>query len=232
MKNVKQKQPIVQAAINKSLSGGGSSGTSDYTDLENKPQINSVTLSGNKTTSDLGIDAVPEVTSNDNGKVLTATYSGGAGTYDWANKGVPTVTSNDDGKILTATYSGGTGTFAWATAGNGMELVESFDVTPTSTSEKTNVWEIPSPTTVTALYLIFVVYNGKKGHNSADVCYLSTTATPIESTVNSNPTLSYSLFNRSNSLSSADYLQFDSSYEHLVITGIDSQCIGKIYKLI
>lgn len=34
-------------------SGGG--GTSDYSDLSNKPSINSVTLSGNKTTSDLGI---------------------------------------------------------------------------------------------------------------------------------------------------------------------------------
>lgn len=36
-------------------SGGG---TSDYTDLSNKPSINSVTLSGNKTSADLGI---PEV---------------------------------------------------------------------------------------------------------------------------------------------------------------------------
>ena len=35
-------------------SGGG---TDDYEDLENKPQINAVTLAGNKTTSDLGIDA-------------------------------------------------------------------------------------------------------------------------------------------------------------------------------
>ena len=35
--------------------GGGSGGTSDYTDLENKPQINNVTLSGNKSLSDLGI---------------------------------------------------------------------------------------------------------------------------------------------------------------------------------
>lgn len=34
-------------------SGGG--GTSSYTDLSNKPQINSVTLSGNKSLSDLGI---------------------------------------------------------------------------------------------------------------------------------------------------------------------------------
>jgi len=35
---------------------GGSGGTSDYTDLTNKPQINSVTLSGNKSFTDLGID--------------------------------------------------------------------------------------------------------------------------------------------------------------------------------
>ncbi len=37
-------------------SGGGGGGTSDYTDLSNKPQINSVTLSGNKSLADLGID--------------------------------------------------------------------------------------------------------------------------------------------------------------------------------
>ena len=34
---------------------GGSSGTSDYTSLSNKPQINSTTLSGNKTSDDLGL---------------------------------------------------------------------------------------------------------------------------------------------------------------------------------
>lgn len=86
----KQKQPVVQTAINNALSGGGgggTGGTTDYTELENKPQINSVTLSGNKTTSDLGIDEVPEVTSEDNGKVLTATYSGAmaSGYYQWGN---------------------------------------------------------------------------------------------------------------------------------------------------
>ena len=39
--------------LNKLEGGGG--GTSDYTDLTNKPQINSVTLSGNKSLADLGI---------------------------------------------------------------------------------------------------------------------------------------------------------------------------------
>jgi len=36
-------------------STGGSGGTSDYTNLSNKPKINNVELSGNKTTSDLGL---------------------------------------------------------------------------------------------------------------------------------------------------------------------------------
>ena len=43
--------------------GGGGGGTTDYTDLTNKPQINSVTLSGNKSLSDIG--AQPTI-NNDN----------------------------------------------------------------------------------------------------------------------------------------------------------------------
>lgn len=35
--------------------GGGGGGTDDYTDFINKPKINSVTLSGNKTSSQLGL---------------------------------------------------------------------------------------------------------------------------------------------------------------------------------
>ena len=37
------------------VSGGGGGGTDDYEDLNNKPQINGNTLTGNKTTSQLGI---------------------------------------------------------------------------------------------------------------------------------------------------------------------------------
>ena len=37
--------------------GSGGGGTSDYTDLTNKPSINSTTLSGNKTSADLGLAA-------------------------------------------------------------------------------------------------------------------------------------------------------------------------------
>lgn len=41
---------------------GGSGGTSDYSELENKPSIEGVTLSGNKTASDLGLDKASELT--------------------------------------------------------------------------------------------------------------------------------------------------------------------------
>jgi hypothetical protein len=36
-------------------SSGGGGGTSDYTDLDNKPKVNNVTLSGNKTSAQLGL---------------------------------------------------------------------------------------------------------------------------------------------------------------------------------
>lgn len=46
----------------------GAAGTTDYTDMTNKPQINSVTLSGNKSLSDLGIHNLPP--SGSSGQVL------------------------------------------------------------------------------------------------------------------------------------------------------------------
>lgn len=36
---------------------GGDGGTTDYEELDNKPKINGVTLTGNKTSEDLHIDA-------------------------------------------------------------------------------------------------------------------------------------------------------------------------------
>lgn len=44
-------------------SGGGGGGTDDYNDLNNKPQINGNTLSGNKTTAQLGI-SIPQPSSS------------------------------------------------------------------------------------------------------------------------------------------------------------------------
>lgn len=47
---------ITYALLSKKIEeGGGGGGTSNYNSLSNKPSINSVTLSGNKTLADLGI---------------------------------------------------------------------------------------------------------------------------------------------------------------------------------
>lgn len=46
---------VYDATSGKWVNGSGGGGTTDYTDLTNKPSINGVTLSGNKTSEDLGI---------------------------------------------------------------------------------------------------------------------------------------------------------------------------------
>ena len=56
------------------LTGGVFYGTTDYTELTNKPQINGVTLTGNKSLDDLGIN-IPTLTSeltNDSGYITSA----------------------------------------------------------------------------------------------------------------------------------------------------------------
>ena len=66
------------------------------------------------------VEAVPGVTSGDNGKVLQASYDAGTstGSYAWTTPPsvdeVPAVGSGDDGKLLQATYSGGAGSYAWS----------------------------------------------------------------------------------------------------------------------
>lgn len=105
-----------------------STGVTDYTLLNNKPSINNVELSGNKTAAQLGLVE----TSDLNAYLTTAsaanTYQTKSGmanyltTTDAATlyqpKGediVPDVTSADNGKVLKATYNGGVGTYAWET---------------------------------------------------------------------------------------------------------------------
>lgn len=54
--------------------GGGGSGTDNYNDLSNRPQINSVTLSGNKSSSDLGLasksQGIASITTQQDGTLL------------------------------------------------------------------------------------------------------------------------------------------------------------------
>ena len=55
MFTVEELLPLIFKALKK---GGGGGGTSDYNNLDNKPSINGHTLSGNKTSEQLGIESL------------------------------------------------------------------------------------------------------------------------------------------------------------------------------
>ena len=63
--------------------GGGGGGTTNYNALENKPQINGTTLSGNKSSADLGLQD-------------TISFEG---TYDSSNNKAATMADIKDGKL-------------------------------------------------------------------------------------------------------------------------------------
>ena len=68
---------------------GGSGGTSDYTDLTNKPQINNVTLSGNKSLSDLGIQPAGNYLINESDPLFISSVAyniTSADVNNWNNK--------------------------------------------------------------------------------------------------------------------------------------------------
>jgi len=48
-------------AYTDSHGGGGGGGTDNYNELDNRPQINGTTLTGNKSASDLGLVGTPTV---------------------------------------------------------------------------------------------------------------------------------------------------------------------------
>ena len=77
---------IALAALGKN-GGGSTGGTTNYLELANKPKINNVELTGNKTLEDLGIN-IPEL------PVASATTLGGikvGGTLSITNEGVANV---------------------------------------------------------------------------------------------------------------------------------------------
>ena len=80
MLGFKQNHAEIQDILNNAGSGGG--GTSDYTDLENKPQINSVTLTGNKSLSDIGAATATDMTAQ---QAKTVGMGAGATNYITVN---------------------------------------------------------------------------------------------------------------------------------------------------
>lgn len=106
------------------INQGSGGGTSDYDNLTNKPKINNVELTGNKTTSDLNISYddltnkptirnVPETTGAELGSVLTHTASGE--TWLPVPSDLPPIASGDNGDVLTIDN----GSLTWAPVGGG-----------------------------------------------------------------------------------------------------------------
>ena len=121
--------------------GSGGGGTSDYSDLNNKPQINGTTLvSGNNTLATLGIQ--PTITSSN--KLSTSLITGLAtvatsGSYtDLSSK--PTIPATNvipsestANKILLSTNSGGTAAWSSSTVGAAAYKGTTSSVTQNST---------------------------------------------------------------------------------------------------
>lgn len=131
---------------NISISSGGS-GTSDYDSLSNRPQVNGVTLTGNKTTSQLGI-SIPTKTSdltNDSGYITSYTETDPT-VPSWAKASTkPTYTASEVGALpdtteiptVTANHSANyTGTY---NLGNLTILTGNVIVNVTSSNTNTDV---------------------------------------------------------------------------------------------
>ena len=78
--NVKQKQPVVQLAINNALAGGGAEGNVPTPGVDDGGKV--LTASSDSTFSWQEVDSVPSPEAADLGKILLAA---GAGTYGWVD---------------------------------------------------------------------------------------------------------------------------------------------------
>ena len=143
-----------------------SGGTSDYTDLTNKPAIENHTLAaGNNTAASLGL-----ATTSDISDMATQTWVGQQGYLTSADE-VPTVTSNDDGKVLKATYSGGAGSYSWETAPTELPASSSIDEGKVLTVDSSGnpIWlnvdvdEVPAVTSNDDGKVLTATYSGGVG---------------------------------------------------------------------
>lgn len=104
-------------------SEGGSGGTTDYTDLTNKPQINSVTLTGNKSLSDLGaadgtLYTDTTINTGRSANSTTGTYSTAVGVENIASQQSAFAEGEECTASGEASHAGGMGSVA-----SGMEAL-------------------------------------------------------------------------------------------------------------
>ena len=115
-------------------SGGGGGGTDDYTELTNKPQINNVTLTGNKTSSQIGVaDAVHTHTVSQITDFPTLATVATSGNYnDLSNK--PTIPTVNDATLTIQKNGTTVNTFT----ANASSNVTANITVPTNNNELTN----------------------------------------------------------------------------------------------
>ena len=123
-------------ALIKALGGGGSGGTSNYNSLSNKPQINGVTLSGNKTLAEL--EAVENVTGS------TPSITAVAGTrYICGECSTLSVTAPASGCIDVLFESGSTATVLTVTsAKSGLSAIKWIGADDPTSLEANKTYEV------------------------------------------------------------------------------------------
>lgn len=115
--------------FSKSLGGGGGSGTANYNELSNKPQINSVTLSGNKSLEALGIQAQLTFDTEPTEDSTNPVESGGVYSALASKQDTLTIDATPTENSSNPVQSGGT-----YTALAGKQDTLTFDDSPTSGS--------------------------------------------------------------------------------------------------
>ena len=129
---VLKKSSSTDYAVEWANESGGGGGTSDYSDLTNKPQINSVALAGNKSAGDLGLEPALDIvtkTSADTSQTLAENKF-----YIWPEMSALTITCPATGGPYAFRFtSGSTATTLTMT---GITMPDSFAV------EASRVYEI------------------------------------------------------------------------------------------
>ena len=104
----------------KTVSGGGS-GTSDYSELSNKPKINDVELNGNKSSADLGLASDSSVVHKAGSETVTGkkTFTGGLSStgHGATIQGRINEAGDDEGLLIEPANNGYAGLILGATSG-------------------------------------------------------------------------------------------------------------------
>ena len=142
---------VYDATSHKWVNGAGGGGTTDYTDLSNKPSINGVTLNGNKTSADLGLQSELTFTSTPsaNNKVVCQNDlpSGGGSNRNLLDNPWFTVNQRGFTSIVSANNNDTTLFDRWKNANGGDTQsstisLGSSGLTLTQNTTTTNPWQI------------------------------------------------------------------------------------------